>query len=85
MAGTSLGSGTLNDLATIKDDSAGQQQWVAIYNDFDNPDAQLYAMTIDKSGNVYLTGWSGTISIPYDCTTIKYNSTGQQQWVARYN
>ena len=80
-----LGSGTLNDLATIKYDSAGKQLWVAIYNDFDNPDAQLNAMTIDASGNVYVTGWSGIINVYHDCTTIKYSSAGQEQWVARYN
>ena len=85
VAGTMFGSGTLNDLATIKYDSAGQQQWVAIYNDFDNPDAQLNAMTIDTSGNVYVTGWSGILYGYHDCTTIKYNSAGQEQWVARYN
>src|SRR6266542_1736839 len=85
VAGTSLGLGTLNDYATIKYDSAGQQQWVALYNDPDNPDAQLNAMTIDRSGNVYVTGWSGINNVYYDCTTIKYNSAGQEQWVVRYN
>jgi hypothetical protein len=85
VAGTSLGSGTLNDYATIKYDSAGQQQWVALYNDPDNPDEQLNAMTIDASGNVYVTGRSGTNNSPYVCTTIKYDSAGHEQWVARYN
>ncbi len=85
VAGTMFGSGTLNDLATIKYDSAGNQLWVAIYNDFNNPDAQLSAMTIDGSGNVYVTGASGVNNVYYDCTTIKYNSAGQEQWVARYN
>ncbi len=85
VAGTSRGSGTLNDYATVKYDSAGQQQWVGLYNDPDHPDEQLNAMTIDASGNVYLTGRSGTNSIPYVCTTIKYDSTGQQQWITRYN
>ena len=85
VAGTSRGSGTLNDYATIKYDSAGQQQWAALYNDPDHPDEQLNAMTIDASGNVYITGRSGTNSIPYVCTTIKYDSRGQQQWIARYN
>jgi Beta-propeller repeat len=85
VAGTMFGSGTLNDIATIKYNSAGNQLWVAIYNDFDNPDAQLNAMTIDKSGNVYVTGWSGILYSYHDCTTIKYNPAGQQQWVARYN
>src|SRR5882762_3075562 len=85
VAGTSRGSGTLNDYATIKYDPAGQQQWVALYNDPAHPDEQLNAMAIDASGNVYVTGRSGTNSIPYVCTTIKYDSTGQQQWIARYN
>ena len=85
VAGTTFGLGTLNDYATIKYDSAGQQQWVALYNDLAHPDEQLNAMTIDASGNVYVTGRSGTNSIPYVCTTIKYDSTGQQQWIARYN
>ena len=85
VAGTSRGSGTLNDYATIKYDSAGQRQWVALYNQPDHPDEQLNAMTIDASGNVYVTGGSGTNNIPSVCTTIKYDSAGRQQWIARYN
>jgi len=85
VAGTIFGLGTGYDYATIKYDSAGQQQWVALYNDFANPDAQLSAMTIDESSNVYVTGGSGIANVYSDCTTIKYNSAGQQEWVARYN
>jgi len=85
VAGTSLGLGTSSDYATIKYDSAGQQQWVALYGARDNPDQQLNAMTVDGSGNVYVTGWSGVNYVSYDCTTIKYDSAGQQQWLAHYN
>src|SRR5262249_6849444 len=67
VAGTSHGSGTSNDYATIKYNSAGQQQWVALYNDLNNPDQQLNAMTMDGSGNVYVTGWSGINNVYYDC------------------
>jgi hypothetical protein len=42
-------------------------------------------MVIDGSGNVYVTGWSGINNSYYDCTTIKYNSAGEEQWVVRYN
>src|SRR4051794_2129215 len=80
IAGTSRGSGTLNDYATVKYDPAGRQQWVAFYNEPGHPDEQLNAMTIDASGNVYVTGRSGTNNIPYVCTTIKYGSAGQEQW-----
>src|SRR6266478_7555028 len=60
VAGYGWGSGTLNDYATIKYDPIGHEQWVARYYGPDNPDDQLNAMTTDDSGNVYVTGRSGT-------------------------
>jgi hypothetical protein len=85
VAGLSFGSGTFGDYAIVKYNSAGQQEWVARYNGPDNDDDWLNAMTIDSSGNVYVTGSSATADSSSDCTTIKYNSDGQQQWVARHN
>jgi DNA-binding beta-propeller fold protein YncE len=37
-------------------------------------------MTVNSSGDVYVTGESSG-----DYAMIKYNSSGQEQWVARYN
>jgi hypothetical protein len=85
VTGTSFGSGTIQDYATIKYNAAGQQEWVARYDGPDNLDDQATAVTVDASGNVYVTGWSGTADSYSDCTTIKYNSAGQEQWVVRYN
>src|SRR5206468_601102 len=39
----------------------------------------------DKSGNIYITGSSNSGANSDDYITIKYNSTGVQQWLARYN
>ena len=86
--GESLGLGTGLDYATIKYNSAGQQQWVARYNGPGNGDdyaAYARAIVLDGSGNIYVTGGSAGSGTHDDYATIKYNSAGHQQWVARYN
>ena len=85
VAGDSEGSGTGSDYVTIKYDSAGQQQWVARYDgpahDFDEADA----IALDKAGNVYVTGFSLGLGGYFRYVTIKYNSSGQRQWIAQYH
>lgn len=73
------------DYATIKYNSAGVQQWEARYNGPDNSTDVAIALAVDAAGNVYVTGRSGSQEFDFDYTTIKYNSAGVQQWVARYN
>ncbi len=84
VGGYSSGAGTGTDYTTIKYNSAGNEDWVARYNGPVNGDDQLIAMTVDVSGNVYVTGFTLVDNYHYDCTTIKYNSVGQQQWVTSY-
>jgi uncharacterized delta-60 repeat protein len=90
VTGTSYEGGSdCCDYATIKYNSAGQEQWVAVY-DSGPADGQdnASAIAVDSSGNVYVTGASATGPVPpssLDYATVKYNSAGQQQWVARYN
>jgi hypothetical protein len=73
------------DYATVKYDSDGNQLWVARYHS-----ERLYstasAMVLDATGNVYVTGsiW-GDSSSHSDYATVKYDSDGNQLWVARYN
>jgi hypothetical protein len=84
VTGFSAGAGTFNDFATVKYSSTGVEQWVARYDgpisDFDN----AVAIAIDDSGHVYVTGSSpGTNFVP-EFATIKYDSAGNERWVARY-
>jgi hypothetical protein len=73
------------DYATIKYDSAGQQQWVSRYDGPANAADFARAIALDNSSNVYVTGESAGQGTRNDFATVKYNSIGQEQWVVRYN
>lgn len=76
------------DMLTVKYNSIGQQQWEARYNNAANRYEEAWDVTTDINGNVYVCGQSqavGNNSTPPDFATIKYNSAGAQQWVARYD
>jgi uncharacterized delta-60 repeat protein len=89
VTGSSTGSGTGFDYATIKYDDDGNQEWVQRYNGPINAVDRANDLAIDDNGNVYVSGRISTIldsdANLSDIATIKYNSTGIQQWVAIYN
>ncbi len=85
VTGGSIGSGTGLDYATIKYNSSGVQQWVQRYNGPGNGDDYPYSIAVDGLGNVWVAGESYGDGTSRDYTTIKYNSSGVQQWVQRYN
>jgi hypothetical protein len=85
VTGESPGSGSYRDYATIKYSGSGNQLWAARYNGPGNRDDFATAVAVDGSGNVYVTGYSKAPGTGYDYTTIKYNSSGKQLWVKRYN
>jgi len=84
-ASFTLGSGESWNYLTIKYNSAGTEQWVARYNGPNGDEDVAIALAIDASGNVYVTGYSSVSNTKRDYATVKYNSAGVQQWVARYN
>ncbi|MBK9403903.1 MAG: SBBP repeat-containing protein [Ignavibacteria bacterium] len=84
VTGRSRSSGTWSDYATIKYNPSGVQQWVARYNGPGDADDYANSLAVDGSGNVYVTG-SGSNGTSSEYATVKYNTSGVQQWVASYN
>jgi len=87
VTGESVGSGINSDYATVKYDSLGNELWVTRY---DGPGIisldRAYSLALDNSGNVYVTGFSQRfLSKNSDYATVKYDSRGNQLWVARYD
>ena len=85
VTGGSIGSGSNIDFATVKYNSSGTQQWVQRYNGPGNNEDRAYAIVVDNSDNIIVTGESIGSGSNYDYSTIKYNPSGSQQWVQRYN
>ncbi len=75
------------DFGTVKYRSNGTFVWAAYYNGPGNNDDIASKVTVDRFGNVYVTGTrvvSG--SIPYtDIVTVEYDSAGIQRWAKIYD
>ncbi len=85
IAGWTAGNGAANDFLTAKYSADGVRQWLTHYHGTGNDYDYVNDMVVDAEGNVYVTGRSVGDGTGADCVTIKYNSAGVQQWVARYN
>jgi uncharacterized delta-60 repeat protein len=88
VTGTSTGSETGQDYLTIKYDSSGQQLWASTYSSPENNWDEGRSIGLDGSGNVYVTGvleYSEGKASTDDWGTIKYDSSGAEQWVRTYN
>ncbi len=73
------------DYITVKYNASGVQIWSVFYNGPGNGEDFPSSNAIDANGNIFVTGYSyGSTSGPDYCT-IKYNNSGAQQWVQRYD
>ena len=85
VCGISKGSGLGYDYAVVKYNSAGVEQWVQRYDSPGSNNDEARSVETDINGNVIVTGYSYQPGTQFDITTIKYNSSGVQQWIRFYN
>ncbi len=84
VTGQSAGSGTYDDCTTIKYASDGTQEWVATYTSPGSWREMGTDVAVDSWGNVFVSAASNEDN-NWDYVTIKYDSTGAEQWVAFYS
>jgi plastocyanin len=92
VTGSSFGSGTYTDWATIKYDSEGDTVWVRTHNGSNDIDDWPNDIAVDDSGNVYVTGRVNDLdkgaarsASLADYCTIKYYPNGDTAWVRTYD
>jgi hypothetical protein len=76
---------THDDYATVAYDSSGKELWVARYNGPANSSDAGESVITDLYGNIYVTGHSWGSDTKDDYATVCYDSSGNEQWVARYD
>lgn len=69
------------DYTTIRYNSNGSEAWAVNFDGQDNLNDYAAALKVDINGNIAVTGSSQTNADAYDFATVKYNSSGVQQWV----
>jgi hypothetical protein len=85
VTGYSYSAETGFDICTIKYDQNGATVWVRRYDGPAHSDDKAYAISIDNSNNVYVTGYCTVSGTGTDIITIKYSSNGTQLWYKTYN
>ncbi|HET8962506.1 MAG TPA: hypothetical protein VFM99_01315, partial [Chitinophagales bacterium] len=74
------------NIVTTKTDQNGSVVWQTEYNGAESEFDYGAAVTVDGSGNVFVTGAShSSDSYTFDVVIIKYNSSGEQQWATTFD
>ncbi len=78
-----------DDYATVKYDPQGNQLWVARYTGplfFSEWDEGATDLAVDRSGNVYVTGYRSFLwLLLHEIVTIKYSPHGTELWKVAYD
>lgn len=73
------------DILTCKYSSEGTLVWSVLYDDQWSGDDLPVECAIDHEGNLLVSGFSARLPNLWDILVIKYNSSGEQQWLLRHS
>lgn len=76
---------TGNNICTVKYDAQGVEQWVKIYSGPGVSNDKPVGIAVDGNDNVYVAGTTQGYGTDYDIVAIKYDASGNEKWVSRYN
>lgn len=86
VTGGSVGGGNeYKDYATAKYDPDGNELWVARHDGTAEFEDVAMDLTVDPSGNVYVTGYSTDSVTGVDFATFKYGPDGSVRWFHQWN
>ncbi len=80
ITGYSTSSTQGRNIATMKLNSSGVNQWTQTYNSPSNGNDEAADLVIDASNNIYITGYNTNLLGKTDYYTVKYNSAGTMLW-----
>jgi len=72
------------DISTIKYDFNGNKLWEHRYTSPGSGGGSPSGIKVDKTGNVYVAGFTTGIGTGLDFTALKLDSMGNELWVKRY-
>ena len=84
VAGSTWNGATGDDLMVINYLADGTEAWRATYDGVGDSDTAA-DVAADSIGNAYVTGYTTTVSGDTDVVTIKYNSSGGEEWAKTYD
>jgi len=85
VGGKTTGATSGLDFVTIKYNADGTEAWSKVYNGSGNNEDYITGLDVDAAGNVFAGGCSIGAGSGQDIVLIKYDGTGTQQWLKRYN
>lgn len=91
VAGSSQGSATSTDFATVKYDTNGNELWARRYNATSSTYNYVTTLAVDATGNAYVGGYACVTDLcllrgrAQDYVILKYDTNGNEVWARRYN